>query len=318
MNENDQEYQSTPEQPQDAQNGYPGGMPQQPNMQNGYPGGMPQQPNMQNGYPGGMPQQPNMQYGYPNGMPQQPNMQNGYPGGMPGQPQTVYVQQVGETKKTSGCAIAAMVLGIISIVLFCLPYVNLLPALLAFIFAFVGIGQTSKGKANGLGMAVTGLILSILVGLENVVLSAGLVPSFLGYVNESKASSANSNARTLYNSASTVLNEMDTKGEIDAKDITFAVSSESSLTYNTDALDVDEFISEMEKYFSGLSDLDEYYVIVSNGAVKEVACKNNGYAGRYPDWIADPSESSDATLKELYDEAMKSVKSTSETAKTEE
>ena len=56
-----------------------------------------------------------------------------------------------EEKK--GLSIASMVLGIVSIVLFCIWYISLPCAILAIIFAVIGM------KNGGKGMAIAGLVL---------------------------------------------------------------------------------------------------------------------------------------------------------------
>lgn len=60
--------------------------------------------------------------------------------------------------KTSGMAIASLVLGIVGFVFF--PFV---PSVLAIIFGVIGINQvnSSKGAIGGKGMAVAGLVLGI-------------------------------------------------------------------------------------------------------------------------------------------------------------
>jgi uncharacterized membrane protein YvbJ len=61
-------------------------------------------------------------------------------------------------EKTSGMAVAALVMGIVSFLLFG-PL-----AILAIIFGAIGISQASKPNVKGKGMAVTGLILGIVGG----------------------------------------------------------------------------------------------------------------------------------------------------------
>ena len=59
-----------------------------------------------------------------------------------------------EEKK--GLSIASMVLGIVSLVLCCIVYISVPCALLAIIFAEVGM------KKGGKGMAIAGLVLGII------------------------------------------------------------------------------------------------------------------------------------------------------------
>ena len=59
-------------------------------------------------------------------------------------------------EENKGYSIASMVLGIISVILFCFTYISIPCAILAIIFAVVG-----KNK-GGKGMATAGLVLSII------------------------------------------------------------------------------------------------------------------------------------------------------------
>lgn len=58
--------------------------------------------------------------------------------------------------ESKGFSIASMVLGIISIVLFCIWYLSIPCAILAIIFGIVGM------KKGGKGMAISGLVLGII------------------------------------------------------------------------------------------------------------------------------------------------------------
>lgn len=59
------------------------------------------------------------------------------------------------TQESKGLSIASMVLGIISVVLFCIWYISIPCAILAIIFGIVGM------KKGGKGMGVAGLVLGI-------------------------------------------------------------------------------------------------------------------------------------------------------------
>lgn len=79
-----------------------------------------------------------------------------------------------EEKK--GLSIAAMVLGIISIVLFCIWYISLPCAILAIIFAVIGM------KNGGKGMAIAGLVLGIIaVALDGLAILG--IASFMSSIN---------------------------------------------------------------------------------------------------------------------------------------
>ena len=70
-----------------------------------------------------------------------------------------------EKKETKGFSIAAMVLGIVSVVLFCFFYISIPCAILAIIFGIVGM------KKGGKGMGIAGLVLGI-IALAIYVLGA--------------------------------------------------------------------------------------------------------------------------------------------------
>lgn len=58
-------------------------------------------------------------------------------------------------QESKGLSIASMVLGIVSVVLFCIWYISIPCAILAIIFGIVGM------KKGGKGMGVAGLVLGI-------------------------------------------------------------------------------------------------------------------------------------------------------------
>ena len=61
-----------------------------------------------------------------------------------------------EKQESKGLSIAAMVLGIISVVLFCFSYISIPCAILAIIFGIVVM------KKGGRGMGIAGLVLGII------------------------------------------------------------------------------------------------------------------------------------------------------------
>ncbi|MFJ1591529.1 DUF4190 domain-containing protein [Kitasatospora albolonga] len=89
-------------------------------------------------------------YGYP-APPVQPY--GGYP------QYDAYGQQPWGPAPANGLGIAAMVLGIISVVGFCLYGVNIILGILALIFGLIGLGRAKRGEATNRGMAVAGIIL---------------------------------------------------------------------------------------------------------------------------------------------------------------
>lgn len=80
-------------------------------------------------------------------------------------PVSVYVQQAAGVQRTSGLAVASLVLGIIGF------------SILAIIFGGVAIGQTEKDpNLSGRGMAVAGLVL----GIIEFIIELFVVVFFLG------------------------------------------------------------------------------------------------------------------------------------------
>ncbi|GAA2963641.1 DUF4190 domain-containing protein [Streptomyces argenteolus] len=118
----------------------------------------------------GMPAAPPAgQYGYPAPAPPAAPY-GGYPGypGYGGQPAW------GNPAPANGLGTAAMVLGIIAVVGFCMWGVGVVLGLLALIFGIIGRGRAKRGEATNAGMALAGIIL----GSIAMVISA----VFLGFL----------------------------------------------------------------------------------------------------------------------------------------
>ena len=67
-------------------------------------------------------------------------------------------------KKESGLAVAGMVIGIVSLVFVCIPLISILSPFLAItgiILSSIALSKINKGEAGGKGMAVAGLVTSI-------------------------------------------------------------------------------------------------------------------------------------------------------------
>ncbi|PCG86175.1 hypothetical protein CIB93_10625 [Streptomyces sp. WZ.A104] len=72
---------------------------------------------------------------------------------------------------SNGLGTAAMVLGIVSVVGFCLYGINIILGILALIFGIIGLGRAKRGEATNRGMAIAGIILgSIGMVLGSVIL----------------------------------------------------------------------------------------------------------------------------------------------------
>lgn len=138
-----------------------------PGGQYGYPAPA---PGGQYGYPA--PPQSQSQYGYP----APPGPQHGeYPGapGYPGYPG--YAQSAwGGPGPANGMGVASLVLGIISVVTFCMCGLGIVLGLLALIFGLIGRGRATRGEADNGGVALAGIILGS-VGLVVSAVVLGLV-----------------------------------------------------------------------------------------------------------------------------------------------
>ncbi|WP_447040279.1 DUF4190 domain-containing protein [Streptomyces sp. DSM 118878] len=131
--------------------GHPGqqGPPAFPGQQ-GPPGG--------GGYPGyGHPGYGHPGYGYPG---------QGMPGGPPG-----YGWPAMPMAPSNGIGVAALVLGIISAVGFCLWPLAIVLGILAMIFGVVGRGKAKRGEATNGGQALAGII----CGAAGIVLGSALL-----------------------------------------------------------------------------------------------------------------------------------------------
>ncbi|MEZ0113007.1 hypothetical protein ABH920_007032 [Catenulispora sp. EB89] len=93
-----------------------------------------------------------------------------YPGGYYGPPML--------RQQTSGMAVTGMVMGILSLVLFWASLLGPLLALLGIVFSSVGLSQSSKPGFTGKGMAIAGLVCS-LISMAFWVLLAIAVASLL-------------------------------------------------------------------------------------------------------------------------------------------
>lgn len=103
-------------------------------------------------------------YGYP-APPTQPY--GGYPGyGTYGAGQPAWAPV-----PSNGLGTAAMVLGIISVVGFCLYGLNIILGILALVFGIIGLGRAKRGEATNRGMALAGVIL----GSVGIVVGAAIL-----------------------------------------------------------------------------------------------------------------------------------------------
>lgn len=76
-----------------------------------------------------------------------------------------------EQKKSVGLAVASMVLGIVSLVFACcIPYVPVIAAIVGLILGIVSL----KKNAGGKGMAIAGVVCSIIALIPAVLIIAGV------------------------------------------------------------------------------------------------------------------------------------------------
>ncbi len=83
----------------------------------------------------------------------------------------------GQPQESKGLSVASMILGIVSVVLFCFWYLSIPCAILAIIFGVMG------KKKGGKGMAKAGLILGIIAIVLVILVIVGLaafITSFSG------------------------------------------------------------------------------------------------------------------------------------------
>ncbi|MFV0127509.1 DUF4190 domain-containing protein [Streptomyces sp. HMX112] len=76
-----------------------------------------------------------------------------------------------QSTPSNGMGITAMVLGIVSVVAFCMWGIGIIPGVLALIFGVVGRKRAQRGEANNGGMAVAGIVL----GAIGTVISAAFL-----------------------------------------------------------------------------------------------------------------------------------------------
>jgi hypothetical protein len=74
----------------------------------------------------------------------------------------------------NGLAVAALVLGLVAIALFCVPYVSFPCSILAIVFGVIGRKRAAGGARNG-GLAAAGLVLGIIAIVLIAVALAGML-----------------------------------------------------------------------------------------------------------------------------------------------
>lgn len=89
----------------------------------------------------------------------------------PGQPMS-YSQPPRSPQQSVALAVASMVLGILSIALFCVWYLAVPLGIVAVVLGTIAVGKARRGEAGGAGMAkaglitgIIGIVLAIIVGI---------------------------------------------------------------------------------------------------------------------------------------------------------
>lgn len=83
-----------------------------------------------------------------------------------------------EPKDKKGLSIAALVLGIIALILFCIPYISIVCGILALIFGILGL------KSSKRGMSIAGIVTGVLGVVLCIVLYVGIAFLGLSIVNQ--------------------------------------------------------------------------------------------------------------------------------------
>lgn len=147
--------------------------------------------------PMAQPVQPVQQYVQPAPQPVQPVQQYAQP---VQQAQPVYVQPVvavpAQPRKSSGMAIAGLIMGIFTLIFCWVPVVSWILGLLGLIFSIIGIAKKNGGAK---GAAIAGLVLTILGAIIGIALY-GLVlgTSMNEYLEQAEYAASSVAAETSY------------------------------------------------------------------------------------------------------------------------
>jgi hypothetical protein len=130
------------------------------------------------GAPGAYPGTPGNPFGNPPGTPYSPAPPPQYPGPGPygyGAPPPPPYHGYPQPRTNNGKAVAALVFGILSIVLCWLSFFDGIFVILGLIFGFIALGETKQGRARGRGLAIAGLVCTLVGAVLATLLTVLIV-----------------------------------------------------------------------------------------------------------------------------------------------
>ena len=168
--------------------------------------------------------------------------------------------------------------------------------------------QQQPQKKSHIGCLIAALVcISVSIG----ALAAILVPATLGYVKKAHNASANSAAKSVYQSASSALADLDEEGKkVSGTYILSNFRNDSNAPFDTKA-----FAEKFSAYYTE-SDTISYFVVVKNGTCTYAAVKLDSFddLGTYPYTSAvnevtlyDGESVTDYTIDEVYADAYDEV-----------
>ena len=127
-------------------------------------------------------------------------------------PQQNYQQpqyQTTQPQGGSGFGVAALVLGIVALLLCWIPYVNITCTILAFILGIIGIAKNS-----GKGQAIAGVVLSVIAAIPTIIIMIflnaifGALGWFGAHIDNATEYWFNTNSSSVSNSVSSFVNDL--------------------------------------------------------------------------------------------------------------